>query len=282
MLMPMLMRDNVDISLRGNSGKTHLVKSTGDTEPVILLHGLGGSGLEIILPFHVLTRLTLIAPDRPGYGASDTLEVKPGPRAQAAWLKELLDKLGIDRAIVVAHSIAAATALAFGAANPTRVKGLILLAPFCRPTPEATVPVLRAANLPFVGLLVRHALALGASWFGDYALRRALATDRLPFWLNDFPTAHLAHVKSWQTRAAELRAFNADMISLGKVAAPCHVIAARGDTIADIAWHVAWLAQHCPGMTMELLPGSGHCPHHTMPLVVSAAAQQFASLWSRH
>ena len=113
-------------------------KLAGEGEPtLVLLHGLGASVFswrEVMAP---LARLgTVIAFDRPGFGL--TSRPMPGEwkgespyaaESQARLTVALLDKLGIERAILVGHSaggtISALTALRF----PERVEALVLVSP---------------------------------------------------------------------------------------------------------------------------------------------------------
>ena len=93
--------------IRVSGGEIAYVEA-GDGPPALLLHGFPTSShlwrdlVPILAPrFHV------IAPDLLGYGDSG----KPGDeealtiRAQAAHLRELLDRLGLERPAVVAHDI---------------------------------------------------------------------------------------------------------------------------------------------------------------------------------
>jgi pimeloyl-ACP methyl ester carboxylesterase len=69
---------------------------------------------------------TVIAPDLPGFGASDPLD-EPSLIAYAGILKDLLDSQKADRAIVVGNSFSAAVAIEFASSFPERTRSLVLV-----------------------------------------------------------------------------------------------------------------------------------------------------------
>ncbi|WP_233833496.1 alpha/beta fold hydrolase [Paraburkholderia sp. ZP32-5] len=102
-----------------------------DALPLVLLHGIGSGAASWVQQFDALGESRrVLAWDAPGYGAS-TPVAAPSPAAQdyAAVLREWLDTLGIDRCVLVGHSLGAIIAGAFAAANSQRVAGLLLLSP---------------------------------------------------------------------------------------------------------------------------------------------------------
>lgn len=97
----------------------------------MLLHGIGSGAASWVRQFDVLgaTRRVL-AWDAPGYGVS-TPVVAASPNAvdYADVLRGWLAALGIERCVLVGHSLGAIIAGAFAAAHPQRVAGLLLLSP---------------------------------------------------------------------------------------------------------------------------------------------------------
>ena len=101
--------------------------------PVVLLHGWGASAYNFRGVLGSLGRAGYhaIAPDLRGHGWSET-QFPPGawsPEAMGAWVKELLDLLGVKRCVLVGQSIGGAIALDAAAMMPARVAALVLLAP---------------------------------------------------------------------------------------------------------------------------------------------------------
>jgi pimeloyl-ACP methyl ester carboxylesterase len=72
----------------------------------------------------------VLAGDAPGYGASTpVVPASPNATDYAEVLRGWLDALGIERCVLVGHSLGAIIAGAFAAANPQCVAGLLLLSP---------------------------------------------------------------------------------------------------------------------------------------------------------
>jgi pimeloyl-ACP methyl ester carboxylesterase len=99
--------------------------------PLVLLHGIGSGAASWVQQFEVLgaTRRVL-AWDAPGYGASTPVAAEsPNAVDYATVLNGWLDALGIERCVLLGHSLGAIIAGAFAVAYPQRVAGLLLLSP---------------------------------------------------------------------------------------------------------------------------------------------------------
>jgi pimeloyl-ACP methyl ester carboxylesterase len=111
------------------------VQVAGDGPPLLLLHGLGGSGRYWagIAPLLAETR-TLIAPDLPGFGRSDKPDMAYTRDFHVAAVEALLTGVGVDGALDIAgHSMGGILAALFAARHPARVQSLAIVAsPFPR------------------------------------------------------------------------------------------------------------------------------------------------------
>jgi pimeloyl-ACP methyl ester carboxylesterase len=246
---------------------------TGRGEPVLLLHGCGSLGEEILAPFARHKGFRWIAPDRLSYGFSNTIghAQDHDPRAQALNLLRLLDWLQIDEFILVAHSLGSAVALWLAAHQPSRVRALVLLAPFCRPTPEASMPLLRLAVAPVIGAPIRHlAIPPLSGWIGRRQIRALLHPRPVPSWLDGFPCRHAASANGLKAAAGELRRFNHAMRRFQPVKSGVPTIAVFGDMdrTSKPSWHGRWLAAHLPRTRFVHLPNTGHAPHHSDPAAI--------------
>lgn len=120
-----------------------------DLPAVLLLHSCGGSlehfGAQLA---HLRTARRAVAVDLPGHGGSALPPDEPvGFAAFAGELATLMDRLRLDRAVVVGHSMGGSVAVALAAAHPQRVAGLMLLDPSAdgRSLPaEMTAPFMAA------------------------------------------------------------------------------------------------------------------------------------------
>jgi len=99
--------------------------------PLVLLHGIGSGAASWVQQFDGLgASRRLLAWDAPGYGASSPVDAEsPVAAHYATVLKDWLDALGIERCVLVGHSLGAIIAGAFAAAHSQRVAGLLLLSP---------------------------------------------------------------------------------------------------------------------------------------------------------
>ncbi len=226
-------------------------------------------------------RFRLIVPDRPGYGATASLRRRSDikPSEQATWLRKLLRREGAERPVIAAHSIAAAVALSYALRYPKDVAGLVLIAPFCRPTRPAAMPLMRLALLPFVGRWVRERLfPVLADIFGRNSLAAAFAPNPVPAYLRGMPIRQMVRPETLLTMAGELFGFNAAMRRLD---VPAVVIAGEADATADPDRHAAWLAERLPRARLVRLPGVGHMPQHARPDAVMRAIEDVARATGR-
>lgn len=113
----------------------------GSGEPVLGIHGnVGGydHGLSLIDGF-IGSDHRLIAPSRFGYPGTPMPE-DPTVEAQADAHVCLLDALGVDRAVVVATSAGATSALQLALRHPERVSALVLISPNAPGKVEVALP----------------------------------------------------------------------------------------------------------------------------------------------
>jgi pimeloyl-ACP methyl ester carboxylesterase len=242
---------------------------------VVLLHGCGSLAEEIEHPFAGVN-MPAIALDRPGYGFSDPLPAgQRGPAGQADWLERVLSNLGIERCVLVAHSLAAGPALLLAERAPRLVEGLLLVSPFCRPTPHRAMPLLRLAMLPLLGPLLRHhVLARLAGLLGRRCLRECFRPNPVPDTLS-LPFAHAAQATAIRTMGDELFAFNTDMLRFRRLppSVRLQVLHGAADATADPDWHLRWLQARAPQSRIRVAPETGHMPHHVRPEVACAMLQ---------
>ena len=102
----------------------------GDGEPALIIHGAGGGFDQAIDTAEILSGrgYRLIAPSRFGYLGSP-LPTDPVTVRQADAYAELLDRLGISAAFVLAISAGAWSAMQFTIRHPQRCRALVLLVP---------------------------------------------------------------------------------------------------------------------------------------------------------
>ena len=98
--------------------------------PVLFLHGFTDSSFSFMpmMPYLPST-IRAIAPDQRGHGESDRPRDGYAPKDFARDALALMDSLGIERAMLVGHSMGTFVAREAALAAPERVAGLLLIAP---------------------------------------------------------------------------------------------------------------------------------------------------------
>jgi len=114
-------------------GRLHYV-TAGDGPTSILLHGWPGFWFDYRHVLPAAASVTRgVALDFFGFGASETVSADPveaaDEEALARDVLELLDVLGLERAVIVGHDIGSAVAAAVARLAPARVRGLALMNP---------------------------------------------------------------------------------------------------------------------------------------------------------
>lgn len=107
------------------------VQQRGDGVPVLILHGIDGTGTVFATLGAALERdHRVLTPDLRGHGDSEAVAGPMDADSVASDLIPMLDALGIDSTHVLGHSHGGATALAFARLAPERVRSLTLAGTF--------------------------------------------------------------------------------------------------------------------------------------------------------
>jgi pimeloyl-ACP methyl ester carboxylesterase len=251
--------------------------------PIVLLHGAGCNleDMRFALGERLAARQRIIFVDRPGQGWSE----RPGgqgasPDEQAAMLCKLLDRLAVERAVLVGHSWGGTLALTFALDQPERVAGLVLLAPPTHPRLGRMTALYTILGAPVVGWLFAHTLVLpfAAAALGvgvrapfrpqappDHYLKRAAGFLLLR------PAMFLANARD----IAGLQKFLAKQVArYGALAAPTILITGDRDPVVALRHHAMALAAATPAIKLIVLPNVGHMPHHADPDRVVAAIEE--------
>ncbi|MFB6123464.1 MAG: alpha/beta fold hydrolase [Haloferacaceae archaeon] len=145
-----------------------------DGTPVVFLHGTPGSRRLGALFDAAATQsgVCLVAPDRPGFGASSPWSDRTLDDT-AAFIAPVLDDAGVDAAPLVGFSGGGPHALAMAATEPSRVDGVSLVASAVPPSVESDPP--RSRRL-VAALAARTPRLLG----GALRLQTAIAARASP------------------------------------------------------------------------------------------------------
>jgi pimeloyl-ACP methyl ester carboxylesterase len=272
------------------AGRVHLLE-TGAGDPVVVLHGTGNSAGFLLPLLDQLHGVQVTAPDLPGVGLSDPVDL---PRARyreaaVAWLDGLLDTLELPGAALVGHSGGGVWALWYALAHPDRVRRLVLLGPPALPGTRCPLP-LRLAVTPGLGALVSRlappspkAVLRLASVMGERATLAARPD------LVDLLVAEGRDPVADRAAKAELRALISPLAllsasgwrrrarlqpgELGRLAVPTLVIWGERDPLGGVPVARA-LTRLIPDAHLEVLP-TGHGPWLGRPVETATAITGF-------
>lgn len=254
--------------------------------PILFLHGASGSLRDWhVGPVKDLSRhRTVIAVDRPGLGWSErgTADDLGTPDGQARIAAQLLERLGISKAVIVGHSYGAAVAAALALDAPEKAAGLVLLAPATHPWPGGVAWYHHAATAPVVGPVFRWVLGLPAGEMRlscatqsvfepnppvpDYAVRTGAARVLTP-----------GRFKANSENVASLKAFVIEQAPrYAGIAAPTLIFAGAEDTVVRNDLHAEALHREIGNAGLVVLENVGHMPQHGARKEVMAGIESLA------
>jgi pimeloyl-ACP methyl ester carboxylesterase len=252
---------------------------------VVLLHGAACNmeDMRLALAERLGGRYRLILVDRPGLGWSQRRRgAGSSPAEQATVLCGVLDRLGIDRLILVGHSWGGALALTLALDHPQRLDGLVLIAPPVHPWLPVTTAIYSALAAPVFGPILAHTLALplGALFIG-LGFRGAFYPQLLPSgYLRRAAALLVLRPATFLANAADighLEAFLKQQAArYSRLTTSTIILAGDRDTIVSPLHHSMELAAAVPHAKLEVLPGLGHMLHHAAADRVIAAIDELA------
>ncbi len=264
---------------------------TGSGPAIVLLHGLGGQVRnfppELVGP---LSRdFRVVAIDRPGSGhSSRPLGMSAHINHQVQTIAAMIRHLGLDRPLVVGHSLGGAMALALALDHPDVVGGLALVAPLTQPQEQVPAPFRAlAVRSRWLRLLAAWTVAVpGAMARGAATLQEVFGPDPIPL---DYGTkgGGLLSLRpgSFYTASSDLVAINDDLpgyaARYGTLAVPVGILFGTGDRILDPAIHGRATAAMIPGADLDLVQGGGHMTPITAPERTIAFIRRMAAKVSR-
>jgi pimeloyl-ACP methyl ester carboxylesterase len=245
------------------------VEVEGDGEPVLMIHGLGGTANTFTPVLPAFARRRTVRLDLPGSGRSPRGD---GPLSLDLFVDRTLavmQRLGVERAHVVAHSMGTIVATHLAAREPGRVAGLALLGPLLEPPETARAAIrARAAHAregdmqPIADALVRASLA------GETRARRpaAVAFVRESLMRQD-PESYARTCDA----LAEMRAADTSRIDC-----PALLVTGDEDAVAP-PQAVRMMSERIAGSRVEVLRGCGHWTPVEKPEACTDLLQRFLS-----
>jgi pimeloyl-ACP methyl ester carboxylesterase len=269
--------------------RQHVVEigeAKANAPPIVLIHGAGCNleDMRLDLGERLGARHRIILIDRPGMGWSKRRgRDGSSPQYQAAMLRELLDALGIDRAIIVGHSWGGAVAASFALDYPERAAALVLLASPLYPHAHPTTTMYALFATPVLGWIYARTLSLP---IGLVFLGPALWSAFLPqFPPRDYLKRSAARLL---LRPSNFLANSRDMADLKRnlepqparyrgLSMPTLVMTGSSDFVVAPQLHAVPFAAAVPNARLVMLPGIGHMLHHAAAERVLAEIEGLAA-----
>lgn len=262
--------NSVVVSVNGSFGYREASRAGGSATPVVLLHGIGSGSASWV---HQLDGLSgerkVLAWDTPGYGRSSSVRPQfPVATDYAAALSATLAALGIERCVLVGHSLGAIIATAFAAEQPSKVAGLLLISP--ANGYAAAAPELRADK--------RDARLAMLDQFGPSGLAQQRSANMLSPAASEEAKAWVRWnmeriVPSGYRQATHLLA-NSNLVSdLQRFDGRVQVAVGYDDSITppSACERIAQTAHTC----LRIIPQAGHAGYVEQPETYTAVIEQF-------
>lgn len=247
--------------------------------PIVLIHGasVNSRDMKLALGDQLSKSRRVIIVDRPGRGYST--RPKDGWRldVQARLIHDTVEKLGVDRPIIVGQSLGGAVALSYALNFQKDISGLVLLAAVSHEWPGDVAWYNKVSGWPVVGTLLRRIVI---PVYAPFAAKSGIIESFKP---DDPPAGYyersgltlLFRPKDFRNNAADLRNLKAQIIEMssryGEIKTPTAILTGANDTTVSPTLHSAALAREIKGAYYEVLPDTGHGLHHSETGKVIAA-----------
>lgn len=269
----------------------HYVEA-GEGPPILFLHGLGAQLHHFRHPLFDRLRsdFRLVAIDRPGSGYSTRPNhVAGGLSQQAETIVKIMAALGLEKPLIVGHSLGGAVALTLAVEHPDAIRGLALISPLTHFLGEVP-PAFRSMYIknPRVRWLLANTVGVPTS------LKYAPQTLAFIFGPQDAPANYAVEGGGLSgLRPAHLYASGTDFVGIetdlariearyGEIDMPVGMFFGTKDRVLDYQLHGAAMRNKVRGLELETVEGLGHMPQFIMPDRVAAfirrtAARAFAN-----
>ncbi|TPL47554.1 alpha/beta hydrolase [Mesorhizobium sp. B2-4-6] len=263
----------------------HIPTTAGaDLPPVVFIHGASANLKDQMLPLKPLLegRAEMLFLDRPGFGWSQRGDNETLV-AQADTIAALMDRLGIAKAVIVAHSFGGAITTAFARQHPDKTLGLVFLAPATHPWPGgATAWYYKLTAMPAIGWLFSETLAYPAGMLRiGNATACVFSPNKLPdFYIDNTSIPLVLRPSAFRANARDVAQLydyvRAASPAYREIKAPTVVISGDRDKVVYATIHSIGLERDIPGAELVWVHNLGHKPDWIASDLVVGAIEKVA------
>ncbi len=239
------------------SGKRVHVWTGGSGPALLLIHSAWGDAeMSWIRVWNDLSKsFTVIAPDMPGFGASEPL-TEPSLSANAGVLKDLLDAQKVDSAVVVGNSFGVAISIEFASCFPERARHLVLMNGGYMPAVPAFMR--RLMTLPALEKSFRSLMR--RMTYSDKAFAKAFPNPA------DLPPGFLDRIRQNEEKQSRIVFDAAIRQTKPQVppSVPATIVWGTGDGLAGMR-QAGILRKWLGGAKFVAIDGAGHMPQMEKP-----------------
>lgn len=230
-----------------------------DRKTLVFIHGSGGNHTDWVRQFTPLQdRFNIAAMDLPGHGGSG------GPGEQdvlpyMVWVKRLLEEFGIEKPVLIGHSLGAAICLTFAIVH--------------RDVASAVVPVGGGGRMP-VNPIILEGLKQDPAAIIGMAAKFSVAKENRER-LSGFITENLSRVNSEILYGDFFACSKLDIAeAVAGIQTPTLILCGADDKMTPPALS-EYLRDQIPGACLTLIPRAGHFVMLENPEAFNAALSDF-------
>lgn len=256
-----------------------------DLPPIVFIHGASASLYDPMFSFQtkLQERAKLLFVDRPGHGNSDVGgEQNILPDSQADSIAVLMQKRGINRAIIVGHSFGGAIAASFAVRHPNMVSGLVFLSPAVYPWNGGIAWYYEAASAPVTGTLFSTLIVPPVGLMAiDRATKGVFAPNPVPAdYIHRTRALQALRPLAFRHNAKEVAALSdwarAASVNYHRIKVPTVIITGDADNIVSPEVHSRHLARDILGARLIVVHNLGHKSDFVANDLVIAAIETVA------
>lgn len=252
------------------SVRLHYVEA-GSGRPVVFLHGNDGTLQDFTMSMFnkAAAKYHTLAFDRPGHGESESIgHQSTTPETQARIIHKALDKLLVDRPILVAHSWSGSLALSYTLQFPNDLSAVVLLGPSAYENGKPP-RICYLSRIPVLGTVLSYTSGLFAKHWVKTQLEDAFSPDPAP-------KAYVKKFLSSMFRTSQIKAAASDELSLndtlrrisqdyGKIKVPVVIVTGNKDKIVPPQLNSYPLHKAIAHSRLMIIPNAGHELQFTRP-----------------